>query len=106
MTEAPITMGTLISILTIVGAAGGLWWRIAAMLDASRIASEDGRRRLYDLLDQRLAKQEDTFVRRDVFTAEMKTVLHGLDELGRQVNNLAIHTNPHPAAHQPGPERR
>lgn len=100
-------MGTLISIITIVSAVAGLWWRISALMEANRIASEEGRRRLYDQIEgrikglsdqvnEKLNKLEETFVRRDVYDAERKAMLHVFEEQSRQMYTLSNQINDAP----------
>lgn len=89
---------------TILGVvAAGLWtlWcairkankdqteSIFAVINESRTASEDGRRRLHDKLESSMAEVRAGFVSREVHDLNLK-LLHNADtELSQQVNSIA-----------------
>lgn len=96
MTDAPLTLSDILTLLALAGSVGGLWWRISSMLDAHRIASNEGRRRLYEHIDGRLDKLEATFQRKDMHERDMKTALDGIDENHRLIVSLAGRVCPYP----------
>ncbi|MGC2853965.1 hypothetical protein ACM64Y_00685 [Novispirillum sp. DQ9] len=92
MADAPLTPSGLLTILAIIGSVGGLWWRISALIEASRVESSQGRKDLYKHIDGLTEKM----VRRDLYERDLQAMQQRNDEQDRLIASLAGRVCPYP----------
>jgi hypothetical protein len=84
-----LTLGVTIAI-AMAKAANNLRGSITAQIDSVRAESAEGRRRVYERLDQLEGEIRTTYVRADVYAADQRALSHAIEEaqriatLGRQ----------------------
>lgn len=87
--------------VTIIGAVGGLTWKISREINALSQDEEQKRSRIYERIDEIKIKNEDTYTRKDVCSVThqaLSETIHnmdnrietGLKELNRKMDKLLI----------------
>lgn len=85
----PITWEALGGVIAVMGSLGAVAIWIVGEIGKSRRESADGRDRLYRRLDALTREMHETFARRDVVDADMRTVHQSLEETQRMLTALA-----------------
>ncbi|MBB4267739.1 hypothetical protein [Roseospira visakhapatnamensis] len=93
----PITWEALGAGLALLGGGGAATAWIVAEINRARRESSEGRDRLHRRLDALTTEIGQTYVRRDLHAADLRTVHHALEETNRMLTSLAGRVCPYDA---------
>lgn len=93
MAEGAITWPQLAlfggALATVIAGLWALWGAIRGEMQSTRKASEEGRARLYDKMDQFAVETRASFTPRELHAAEVRALQHSDTELTHQLNALS-----------------